>query len=217
MELMPGGELSHKLDKFRRDNKSRYVFKQIVLGVKHMHEAGVVHLDLKPRNIFCNDDQKSPKCKIGDFGYATTFKKSQEHNISLPTLTNSVLGFQNKMLKALFGSREGPKELTIHQGTDGYKSPEIYHSSEKTPYWGPEVDVWALGVTLYVMLTGEKPFKESYATCYGAYKPLPDLIDPCARDLIGNMLRKDPNKRYTMKDVADHPYVAECDSDVQAR
>ena len=45
----------------------RFIFKQITLGVKHMHDRGVVHRDLKPDNIMFSNEKQ---VKIVDFGLA---------------------------------------------------------------------------------------------------------------------------------------------------
>jgi len=47
-------------------------------------------------------------------------------------------------------------KLSCKSGTTEYASPEL----RKGSYWGPEVDVWSLGITVYVMVTGEFPFEE---------------------------------------------------------
>lgn len=46
--------------------------------------------------------------------------------------------------------------LTSYCGTPPYMSPEI---ASRSPYSGQTSDVWALGVSLYLMLTGKFPFK----------------------------------------------------------
>lgn len=188
MELMPGGTLIDNLDQFREAHQVQAIFGQIVDGVRHMHEAGVVHLDLKPNNVFCSKDQTSPLCKIGDFGFATKASLSE-------------------------------KQLTACSGTPEYASPEIYYASESNPYWGREVDVWALGVTLYVMLANCYPFDSTLThplerehdiaekICHRPYLPLPEEIGADAKDLIDHMLDKNPATRYTIQQVADHPYL----------
>ncbi len=47
-------------------------------------------------------------------------------------------------------------KLTVYCGTPSYMAPEIH---SKKDYFGPPVDVWALGVMLYVMSCGRFPFK----------------------------------------------------------
>ena len=48
------------------------------------------------------------------------------------------------------------KKLKVFCGTPSYMSPEIVSKKE---YSGPAADIWALGVVMYVMLTGYLPFK----------------------------------------------------------
>ena len=48
------------------------------------------------------------------------------------------------------------QRLKVFCGTPSYMAPEI---TRKNDYEGRPVDIWALGVTLYVMLTGEFPFR----------------------------------------------------------
>lgn len=55
------------------DDMIRYCMKQLLSGVKHMHENNFVHMDLKPENVLVN---KNGTLKICDFGFA------REHNNS---------------------------------------------------------------------------------------------------------------------------------------
>merc|ERR1719199_1481502 len=74
MELASGGELFDYIVKSRGglpEPEARRVFQQIVAGVEHCHQRGVVHRDLKPENIFM--DAKG-NAKIGDFGLSTNWR-----------------------------------------------------------------------------------------------------------------------------------------------
>ncbi|XP_047493190.1 serine/threonine-protein kinase PLK1-like isoform X1 [Penaeus chinensis] len=58
----------HKRRKAVTEPETRYFLKQLLLGVKHLHDRKVIHRDLKLGNLFLNDEME---LKIGDFGLAT--------------------------------------------------------------------------------------------------------------------------------------------------
>ncbi|KAI8852083.1 hypothetical protein BC829DRAFT_414910 [Chytridium lagenaria] len=84
-----------------------------------------------------------------------------------------------------------------------YAAPEMIRG---TPYVGPEVDIWSLGVILYAMLMGSLPFDHSdqsqmYSLILrGSYTPLEN-------DLIARMLTVDPILRAKMRVVMEHPWT----------
>lgn len=90
-------------------------------------------------------------------------------------------------------------------GSPFYVAPEVLQK-----YYGPEVDVWSAGVILYILLSGVPPFWAE--TEGGIFKeilkahldfesePWP-LISESAKDLIRNMLNRDPTKRFTAHQV----------------
>jgi MAP/microtubule affinity-regulating kinase len=100
------------------DNEARYVFKQVALGVKHIHDNEFCHRDLKMTNILIN---REGLVKIIDFGFACP---SQD-------------------------------KLRMYCGTPSYMAPEMVL---KKSYYGQPMDVWALAVVLYKLLTGEYAF-----------------------------------------------------------
>lgn len=98
-------------------------------------------------------------------------------------------------------------------GTPGYVAPEIV----KQKKYGPEVDVWSLGVVLYIMLCGFPPFfhperKELFEIIKKAKYDFPspwwDAVSPEAKDLIKRMLTKNPEKRATPEEILAHPWIA---------
>jgi len=103
-------------------------------------------------------------------------------------------------------------------GTPTYVAPEIL---TETGY-GLEIDVWAMGVILYIMLCGFPPFVSAnnnqeelfddiLSGQYSFPSPYWDDVSELARDLIVHMLQQNPKLRYSAEDVLDHPWLWKCD------
>uniref|UniRef100_A0A8C8SL73 non-specific serine/threonine protein kinase n=1 Tax=Pelusios castaneus TaxID=367368 RepID=A0A8C8SL73_9SAUR len=99
-------------------------------------------------------------------------------------------------------------------GTPTYVAPEIL--AEKG--YGLEVDMWATGVILYILLCGFPPFRSQERDQeelfqiiqlghYEFLSPYWDSISGAAKDLISRLLVIDPQKRYTAQQVLQHPWI----------
>ena len=69
MELCPGGELFHKIEKEDHINElaaSEIMFK-LMSALQHVHSSGIIHRDIKPENIMFGEDNE---VKFIDFGFA---------------------------------------------------------------------------------------------------------------------------------------------------
>jgi tetratricopeptide (TPR) repeat protein/predicted Ser/Thr protein kinase len=99
-------------------------------GVAHAHHRGIVHRDLKPANVLVVDTDSGPLPKIIDFGIAKLVGTSV---LDMP-LTDA-----GRVI-----------------GTPGYMSPE--QAAGRVDEIDARADVWALGVMLYQLLTGELPW-----------------------------------------------------------
>ncbi|KAG8737528.1 Protein kinase [Ceratobasidium sp. 414] len=93
-------------------------------------------------------------------------------------------------------------------GSPCYACPEVISAKV---YAGPEVDVWSMGVILYLMLAGRLPFEDENTQtlmdkiCTGRYH-MPNSISPHAAHLIKNCIVVNPIKRLTIPEIMKHPW-----------
>jgi Tol biopolymer transport system component len=152
----------------------------LVDAVSAAHQRGIVHRDLKPGNIMVSDDGR---LKVLDFGLAKLRPDtSGEGGASL--LTTAHLTGDTRIL-----------------GTAAYMSPE---QAEGRPV-DFRSDVFSLGVVLYEMATGVRPFKGDTAMSLissiikDAPPPLSDIkpgLPPDLDRILRRCLAKDPSRRY---------------------
>ncbi|XP_012574838.1 calcium-dependent protein kinase 2-like [Cicer arietinum] len=98
-------------------------------------------------------------------------------------------------------------------GSAYYIAPEVLKRR-----YGPEVDIWSIGVMLYILLCGVPPFwAESEHGIFNSIlrghvdftsDPWPS-ISPAAKDLVSKMLNSDPKQRLTAYEVLNHPWIKE--------
>lgn len=106
-------------------------------------------------------------------------------------------------------------------GTVGYTAPEIV----KDERYSKSVDMWALGCVLYTLLCGFPPFYDesiqllTEKVARGQYtflSPWWDDISKSAQDLVSHLLTVDPDKRYTIKEFLNHPWIRQSDEETSA-
>ncbi|XP_044979986.1 serine/threonine-protein kinase GRIK1-like isoform X2 [Hordeum vulgare subsp. vulgare] len=95
-------------------------------------------------------------------------------------------------------------------GTPVFTAPECCQGSA---YHGRSADTWAVGVTLYCMITGCYPFlgetlQETYDKIVNDAADIPSAVSPQLVDLLERLLCKDPGDRITLEAAAAHPWVA---------
>ena len=157
---------------------------QIASALEAAHEKGVIHRDLKPANIRIKSDGN---VKVLDFGIAKMvdgFGLSGNPLDESPTFTEHV------------GTSAG-----VILGTAAYMAPEQARSQPVDK----RADIWAFGVVLWEMLTGQRLFsRETGSDSLAALlteEPSWDEVSPRMRPLLRRCLEKDPRKR--LHDIAD--------------
>jgi serine/threonine-protein kinase len=147
---------------------------QIADGLAHAHERAVVHRDLKCANVAITIDGLA---KILDFGVARRVPELKNVG-ETATVTSSV-------------------EVEL-AGTPLYMAPELLRGAESDA----RSDIWALGVMMYEMAAGERPFEAAgpYELASAILRdppaPLPASVPAALRGVIARCLTKEPDQRY---------------------
>nr|ACO11700.1 Serine/threonine-protein kinase NIM1 [Caligus rogercresseyi] len=95
------------------------------------------------------------------------------------------------------------QQLNTFCGSPPYAAPELFQDDH---YYGYSVDIWALGILLYFMLTSTMPFKGQTVAALknsileGSF-PTPDFLSYDANELIKGILRRQPTRRLTICEV----------------
>jgi len=100
-------------------------------------------------------------------------------------------------------------------GTPNYIAPEMLR--RQAGGYATSVDMWSMGVILYILLCGYPPFYDTnqaelfraiIAGNFMFHSPDWDCISNEAKDLVSKLLVVDPTKRYTAAQVLEHPWIA---------
>jgi serine/threonine-protein kinase len=134
MELLDGESLGARLERMGRlaPDQAASILSQVARALARAHQAGVVHRDLKPDNVFLVREADGDIVKVLDFGIA---KK---------------LG----VLSTTSGIKTGTGAML---GTPYYMSPEQVLGGSDIDH---RADIWSLGIIAYECLTGQRPFEK---------------------------------------------------------
>ena len=188
MELVEGDDLSQRIAKGAIPlDEALPIAKQIAKALEAAHEQGIIHRDLKPANIKVRADGT---VKVLDFGLAKALDPPRASN---PNVTNSPT-------LSLHATQAG-----IILGTAPYMSPEQARGKPVDK----RSDVWAFGVVLFEMLTGQRAFEgDDLSMTLAAvmmklppWEALPAATPPDVRRLLLRCLQKEPARRQ--RDIGD--------------
>jgi pheromone a factor receptor len=181
-ELVTGGDLFSYIEyKGGRlvDVESAVIVRQILKGIKYLHDQGVIHRDLKPDNVLMTSLEDGARVVITDFGNARCLPRSPTTN-----------GLHGRMFSLV--------------GTVEYAAPEIYSRNPAIPPkqgYSKAVDMWSIGVITAALLTGEVIFTDRGHPNYND-KPFEVVITLAAKCDISIM---DDKNDPSWKKVGDRP------------
>ncbi|OWK04627.1 PLK3 [Cervus elaphus hippelaphus] len=178
----------------------RYYLRQILSGLKYLHQRGILHRDLKLG--------ETP----GPTGWGAVEAEKKVSDTLLRSCSGNFFITENMELKmgdfGLATRLEPPehRKKTIC-GTPNYVAPEVLQRQGH----GPEADVWSLGCVMYTLLCGSPPFetvdlKETYRCIKQVHYTLPASLSLPARQLLAAILRASPQDRPSIDQILRHDF-----------
>lgn len=190
MNFSNGGELYDLVDVNGKltEVQARHYFAQMLDGLEYLQSIGVCHRDMSLENMLVTRDGN---CKIIDMGMCLRCPVSEDGTF-LPIPPQGACGKRN------------------------YISPESLANTD--PFIGPLVDIWALGVILFILLTGVPPVETSsqldprfrLIVSGGLRQMLLQWnihISEEAMDLLQKILQGNPSDRLTIPEMKAHPWM----------
>lgn len=196
MEYINGGNLLSYVKKRKRINEklAKSIFKQIILGIKHLQSRLIVHRDIKLENILIDKDNNIKLC---DFGIGI------------------ILDSKDQILRNHCGTPMYiAPEILLSNREVGYKGFPV-------DIWSAGITLYIM-LTGRVPFNADDEYKNDFNLeikkdkyqnlLYEIiHKPPKEAtnISIEAKDLLDRLLTKDPNKRITCDEILDHPWLAD--------
>lgn len=143
LESSPGGCLPAE--------SVRFYIAETALGLMHLHSMGIMHRDLKPRNICLGEDGH---VLLADMGSVRDFREPLD-----------IVSANHRLANMTAHIRRASSRRQSVMGTHGYMAPEMVEREESILFsnhadgYSQAVDWWSLGVITYKLLTGAMPFQ----------------------------------------------------------
>ena len=188
MEYCSGGDLLSYFEHYEYElpeTKVCEIIHKLSMAIYYLHSYGIVHRDLKPENILMTDLTSNADIRLLDFG-----------------------------LSKIVGNDE---KCTEPYGTLSFVAPEVLQGK---PY-DKSVDLWSIGIITFLLLCGYMPFDDKHSEREIARQTIQDPVpyenkiwsklSPEAKTFVDGLLQKKPEKRYSIKEVLEHPWIKKMD------
>lgn len=181
LELVSGGELFEYLSTRERVGEDEAVafLKQILAGVKYLHDKNIIHLDLKPENILLSS-RDSTKIKLIDFGLSRKLKDGE-------------------VVKEMLGTPEFVAPEVINY--------DPLHTASDMWSIGVITYILLTGCSPYLGDDKQETFVNVCSNNYSLDETLFASTSEMATDFIQKLLVRQPEKRLTATDCLNHPWI----------
>ncbi|KAF2831127.1 hypothetical protein CC86DRAFT_430869 [Ophiobolus disseminans] len=164
------------------------IARELALGLKYVHEAGVIHRDLKTNNVLILEDGRVQLCDFGVSGTLEPQKSKRTTIVGTPAWMAPEL--QQEWVKDA-DPRNPLRPIEIH--------------------YGNEIDIWAYGCTIHEMASGFPPhhrINQLELPNAGAPELEDDRFSQELKDFLAFVFQPDPKDRPTADQILEHPYLA---------
>jgi serine/threonine protein kinase len=203
MEYCRGGELFDAIQKKRNrshamrrgqysETQAACITSQILRALVDLHALGIVHRDVKPENILLSDDSddSSIHVKLCDFGMARSLLREQ-NAVGSDGETSPITPNRQRAFSMI--------------GSNYYVAPEVQYGGA----YDTAVDIYSLGVTLYILLCGFPPVFSEPETDTEVMFPSSywkDISDD-AKELVREMLNPDGSTRISAREALRDKWI----------
>lgn len=179
--------------------------------MQYLHHKGVCHRDIKPENLFL---RSSSHLLLGDFGCARIYPAETNPQALVGDTLGTPAFWAPESLQPGKFARSRDLGLSYDDGEEGSESTSL-------PYSAYLLDIWAMGVTLYLLLTGKLPFEakdnvtlfnlictqEVYLSgplVVGLHPGEEEAAVAPAKVVLEGLLCKEPAERWSLQNVVDY-------------
>ncbi|OSC99704.1 kinase-like protein [Trametes coccinea BRFM310] len=184
-DFCAGGDLSY----YKRQLSERtlaLVCAEVILGLNHLHELGIVHHDIKPQNILVN---AHGHCVISDYGGVQYLDDCRQIRRKARGVGNAVM-------------------------TIPFAAPELLYEDGAFPTYNQAVDYWSLGATLVSLIMDDEMLPGAQDTSFLTFRirRIENKMHQLEKsqdfiDFVLALLEQSPTRRLGYPEVADHAFL----------
>jgi len=200
MQLLLGKDLGKV--RLKTEREVAIVMRKIVQAIAYCHSKGICHRDIKLENFVFTSTDKLDDIIVIDFGIG-----KKVHSVDL------IPGGDTAKIKETKAERK--RNMKTICGTPYYMSPQVLDGR-----YDEKCDCWALGIMTYILIASKPPFNGKYkaeldhAIRQGMVR-YPHTMSRNARELISNLLKVNPNQRWSCAQALKSKFFEDIEKDTK--